>query len=450
LFLGRDHTKLDRYTELGRQYGIPGVRLEEGVRILWFCNCSLSELDAGGTGTWLGSMARGLLDSESIELGILAPGPVKEFTRQDFHQAQQWLVPAPPRLGGDGLPSRGLVKSILEVAEAFSPDLVHIWGTESFWGLLTARGLLRYPALLEMQGLKGQIAKVYLGGLTLSERWGCLGPKEILKRRTMFADRRDFSRWRVREEEMIRGHRFVDVQSLWVEAQVRAANRTVRTFSTDLALRQPFYGTKAWRPALRSNVFCSVAYTSAFKGLHVAVRALHLLQGRLPEARLRIAGVHPRSGLRQDGYTRWLDRQIRDLDLEDSVDWLGSLNAEQIVQELQGAAVAVIPSFMENCCTSMQEAMAVGTPVVASQAGGMPSLGQDGHSCLFFPPGDEALCAYQMERVMTDGDLALRLSWASRSLAEVRNDRQRIVQRQLEIYEQVLAADKGQGEPPGC
>ena len=66
------------------------------------------------------------------------------------------------------------------------------------------------------------------------------------------------------------------------------------------------------------------------------------------------------------------------------------------------------------------------------------SLGKDEDSCLFFPPGDEAMCAYQLERVLTDPELALRLSRESRKIATVRNDRQRIVQRQLEIYRQVL------------
>lgn len=48
------------------------------------------------------------------------------------------------------------------------------------------------------------------------------------------------------------------------------------------------------------------------------------------------------------------------------------------------------------------------------------------------------MCAYQLERVLTDPELALRLSRESRKIATVRNDRQRIVQRQLEIYRQVL------------
>ena len=131
---------------------------------------------------------------------------------------------------------------------------------------------------------------------------------------------------------------------------------------------------------------------------------------------------------------RWVNRTIGQLGLAGAIDWLGPLDAERIAVELQAAAAAIVPTFIENCCTAMQEAMAIGTPAAVSYVGGTPSLAKDEDSCLFFPPGDEAMCAYQLERVLTDDALALRLSRASRRIAAVRNDRRRIVERQLEIY----------------
>jgi glycosyltransferase involved in cell wall biosynthesis len=86
----------------------------------------------------------------------------------------------------------------------------------------------------------------------------------------------------------------------------------------------------------------------------------------------------------------------------------------------------------------MQEAMMVGTPVVATYTGGLPTLAKDEESALFFPPGDAAMCAFQLERVLTDVDLSLRLSNEAKKISLQRNDRTRIVQRQLDIYRQVL------------
>jgi glycosyltransferase involved in cell wall biosynthesis len=290
-----------------------------------------------------------------------------------------------------------------------------------------------------MQGLKGQIAKVFCGGLTLREQLRCVGIKEVLKRRTMHSDRRDFARWAPFEEEIIRGHQFVDVQTDWVAAQVKAVHPAAHLFKVDLALRQPFHDADGWRGANQPVVFCSAAYSSPFKGLHVAIRALGLLRQRIPAARLRIAGGLQQVGIRQNGYMRWVNRLVRQLKLGSAVEWLGPLNAEQIVAELKRAAAVVFPTFIENCCTGMQEALAVGAPVAASYAGGIPSLGRDEDSCIFFPPGDEAMCAHQLERLLTDHDLAARLSRRAREIASQRHDRESLVRWQLDIYRKVIA-----------
>ena len=410
------------------------------TKVLWLIARPLSDGAIGETGTWQGALAKELSASGAIEHAVIAMGPVKEYTRRDYFNVKQWIVPDGRPCRRDGLPPASIVNSIIAAVHGFSPNLIHTWGTESFLGLLCSRGILAYPSLLEIQGLKGQIAKVYYGGLTWSEQLHCIGIKELIKRHTMQCDRRDFARWGLWEEEMIRGHRAVSVQSSWSCSHILAINPGARLFVVDLALRQPFYFSPGWISAAKNNVFCIAAYTSPFKGLHVAIRALALLRRRIPDVRLRIAGAHQRVGIRQDGYMRWVNLTIKELGLVDAVDWLGPLRAEQIVTELKYAAVTVIPTFIENCCTSMQEAMAVGTPVVASYVGGLPSLGKDEHSCLFFPPGDDAMCAYQIERVLSNAKLAQRLSLESRRIALVRNNRQRIVEKQLEIYENVVEA----------
>ena len=153
---------------------------------------------------------------------------------------------------------------------------------------------------------------------------------------------------------------------------------------------------------------------------------------------MRIAGAHQKEGLRQDGYIAWVVREIKRLEIGLNVNWLGPLNASQIVSEMQASSAMVIPSFIENCSTSMQEAMSVGTPVVATYTGGLPSLAKDEGSALFFSLDDEAMCAYQLERVLTDRELATQLSEQSRKIALERNDRKRIIKNQLDTYRFVL------------
>ena len=94
---------------------------------------------------------------------------------------------------------------------------------------------------------------------------------------------------------------------------------------------------------------------------------------------------------------------------------------------------------------ALAEAMMLGVPSVTSFTGGTSFLAHDEVSALFFPPGDEAMCAYQLERVLTDKGLAERLSTAAREIAMKRNDQYKIVYHYLDLYLQVIGDNKGGG-----
>ena len=162
------------------------------MRILWLSNGILSDNDCGSTGTWLGALAQELAGSGELELGNITHGDVQKLTRQDYRSIRQWLVPAGRQLDHFGLPPRETIQPLIENINAFSPDLIHVWGTERYWGLLPARKYVGAPALLEMQGLKGAIAQVFNGGLSLREQLACIGPKELVRRSSIFQNTHDF------------------------------------------------------------------------------------------------------------------------------------------------------------------------------------------------------------------------------------------------------------------
>ena len=64
-----------------------------------------------------------------------------------------------------------------------------------------------------------------------------------------------------------------------------------------------------------------------------------------------------------------------------------------MTRELRRAHVFAISSYIENSPNSLCEAMQAGMPCVATYAGGIPSLVEDGRTGLLFPPGDAPLLA---------------------------------------------------------
>lgn len=421
------------------------------MKILWLCSRMMRDADQGETGTWLDAMARGLMADGGVELGVIATGQVSFMQRCDYRAIRQWLVPDRATRAGGGLPGAAIQRQLLEVCRGFDPDLVHVWGTEGYWGLLSMGQRLGRPVLLELQGLKATMVEDFCGGLSVYERLQCIGGKELIKCSTLGTQRRAFQRWERREREMIQGHHYIAVQSPWVAAHTRSIHPQAQLFETDLALRAAFDAAAPWQPVAQPVLFTSSAYPLPFKGLHVAIRALAVLRRRLPGARLRIAGGHQRPGLRLDGYVRWMNALIRQEGLAGHVDWLGALSGDQVVRELQAASAAIIPSFVESYCVAMAEAMRVGTPTVASYTGGTGYLGSEEETCLFFAPGDAAMCAYQAERLWNDSALAARLSRQARETAAVRHNRATLIRQQIDTYRRIVAmpgAAAGPGVAP--
>lgn len=410
------------------------------MKILWLSNAALGVPDSGSTGTWLDAMAQRLVASGDVLLGNISMGKVRHIESRNGLPFRQWVVPVLPS-GKAGFPPEYVVNEVLRVIDDFSPDLIHVWGVEAWWGLLSARGQLRQPSLLEIQGIKSCISRVYFGGLSPEEQKRCRGLKELLLGRSINNERRKFASWEHFESEIVLGHKYITTPSPYVAFWVKSRNKFAGIYHNELLLRLPFYEASPWCPNSSFTIFCSAAYPAPYKGIHDAIRVLALLKARYPNLRLKIAGALQRYGLRKDGYIAWIDRQARRLGVADKIEWLGPLAANAVVSELQSCSVMLMPSHCETYSVTFAEALFLGVPSVSAFNGGTNWLARNEETALFYPPGDEVMCAYQIERLLDDQALAVRLSSNARAVALERNNPVAVVANQLAIYRQVLAAE---------
>jgi glycosyltransferase involved in cell wall biosynthesis len=385
-----------------------------------------------------------LAESDEIELANISQERLKSPIERNFGSIRQWLVPN-EKLGRNGLPSSQTVKYIQDIISEYQPELIHVWGTENYWGILSARKLIPGPVLLEMQGLMYAYARVYYGGLNLFECIRCIGPKEIIRPDySILYGKLRFEKWGKYEKEIIKGHNNISAQSEWVRSHVSHVNPGARIFKTGISLRSEFYKADAWKPCIKNNcsapnIFTISSGATTYKGLHVLFGAIAVLKRKFPELRLNIAGNQVRPGIRKSGYTRWMEREIRRLGIKKHINWLGPLDAIGIIKGVQQASMVVIPSFIETYCVALAEAMILGAPVLVSYAGAMPELAKNEKTALFFPPGDEMACAQGMEQILNDREFAVRIGGSARRVALERNDPDINLMRQLEIYKSVLS-----------
>ena len=94
------------------------------------------------------------------------------------------------------------------------------------------------------------------------------------------------------------------------------------------------------------------------------------------------------------------------------VRFTGRISEDDLLHELRSAELAVVPSLFEGFSLPLVEAMACGTPVVATTGGALPEVaGADGETALLVPPGDPQALAAGIGRALDD--TALRTGSAS-------------------------------------
>lgn len=102
-----------------------------------------------------------------------------------------------------------------------------------------------------------------------------------------------------------------------------------------------------------------------------------------------------------------LFRLSEQLDLTQRIIWLENPPDADLPALYNGARLLCLPSFYEGFGLTALEAMACGTPVVASDRGSLPEV--VGDAALLVNPDDPASIAAGLQRVLTDADLSARL-----------------------------------------
>ncbi|MCC7491667.1 MAG: glycosyltransferase [Fimbriimonadaceae bacterium] len=184
--------------------------------------------------------------------------------------------------------------------------------------------------------------------------------------------------------------------------------------ATDATILPCGYDPQVFRPQPRAAARRALAlsggpwllYVGAFRRLKRIDLLLEAL-GRLPEARLALVGDGPER-------TRLAD-QARRLGVAHRLLWAGALPSARVATWYAAADLVVLASEREGTPTVLTEALACGTPVVATRVGGIPEL--VGDAALLVEPGAARALADALAATLAEPPPADRLTARVRRLA---------------------------------
>jgi|GEM_PF-157968 len=415
------------------------------MRILWYTGVQLPAVTGKGLARagWQEGLRKALNDYHpEIKLSIASNGSedYEPFTEENATYYNIYRAPAPDTRWKRVFKNwkhltydREELDRSLEIVEVVQPDLIFIFGTENPFGLLANR--FPVPVVISIQAVINGLAQRIFSGLSFSELTKEFFTKDTIKGEGIF-----HRYWQLRilstMEQLIYNRCIVFCgRTSWDHNWLIKLNRKAIYYHIDRVLAEEYY-LHTWKyENSDQNIIFTTSSNAAFKGGITLTRALiKLIKRGRKDTKLHIAGIDPYSIVGKN-----INRLISKHKLQDNIVLLGRIQPDQIIQEMKQARIFVLPSHMDNSPNSLGEAMLVGLPCIASDAGGIPSMIIDGENGLLYHYSDINELADKIEELLDDPGKAEVLGAQARKTALDRHDPEKIADITLNMYREVIS-----------
>jgi glycosyltransferase involved in cell wall biosynthesis len=167
---------------------------------------------------------------------------------------------------------------------------------------------------------------------------------------------------------------------------------------------------------LRRIVQPKLVWLRAFHQVYnptLAPKVLSLLLSELPDLQLTMIGPDKGDGSLQETQT-----VAQELGIIERINFPGGIPKAEVAQWLSQGDIFINTTNIDNTPVSVIEAMACGLCVISTNVGGIPYLLAHDQDALLVPPDDPRAMAAGIRRLLTEPDLAERLSLHARQKAE--------------------------------
>jgi D-inositol-3-phosphate glycosyltransferase len=232
------------------------------------------------------------------------------------------------------------------------------------------------------------------------------------------------------------------IQLMWL---YNAESRKIQTISPGVDVSQfyPIPRDQARRVIgipEEDHLLLFVGRIEPLKGIDTLLRAIALLRSHMPgdTAKLSLSII---GGLQdeeeQSDEMKRLRNLREELGLSELVTFLGAKSQETLQYYYSAAEAVVMPSHYESFGMVALEAMACGTPVIASEVGGLAYLVQDGVTGFHVPTSDPVPLADKIQILLTSDVLRREMSNAAHDWAH-QYSWQRITDQIQDLYIEAL------------
>ena len=184
-------------------------------------------------------------------------------------------------------------------------------------------------------------------------------------------------------------------------------------------------------------IFC-LSRIDANKGHDLLLEAFDIVRKKKPEITLFIGGGSPEPQARENELIANIHRIIQEKRLQQRVNVIGYVPDDLMLPYYRQAQLFVLPSTFEPFGMTAAEAMASGTPVVASKFGGINNVIVSGSSGLLVDPANAHEFADAIIRLLDDREFARKLGKEGCETIRREYSWEAMAQKHLDFYDKFM------------
>lgn len=416
--------------------------MENKLRILWFSNTPASGAEylnlSSNLGGWLSSLDKAISDKVDLSVVFYHSLPVEPFlhNRISYYPIHSKLsffkkvlnVVYPIVFDKENL------DHYIKLIRRVNPDIIHIHGTENSFGCIIDK--IEIPVIVSIQGNLNICLHKYFSGLIAKH---ALLKFPYFKGLRSFPYYHSFTRdywWfrkaAQRELNNLKNAKYIVGRTDWDRRITKVFAPHSNYYIVNEILREPFYKAQWTLNFSKKILLFTTNGDTPYKGFETLCLVLYYLNSLGIDVEWRVAGIKD-----SDLIVKVVKRALKGKYPTQGLILLGSLNSEQLVNELVSCNIYVMPSHIENSPNNLCEAMLVGVPCIATYAGGTGSILRDKIDGITIQNGDPWALTGAILELHENPKLAEKYSANARAAAMNRHHPSSVVDSLLEVYKKV-------------
>lgn len=417
------------------------------MKILWFTNTPSLAKIGGNTNTeiggWISALQARLTEVNEIQLAVAFPNNKNEFNTFTQGNTRYFAYPTSDDNGilrgfikrwGHKIESEDEIQYFFTIIDQFRPDLIHIFGSERQYGLITDQ--CRLPVILQVQGNLNACFSKWFSGISFYEVIRYCNKKNLILGYGIFHQFYLFKKRALREQRVLSQCKVVVGRTDWDKRIMKIFASQAKYYHCDELMRAEFYNYNWQLPGKSKILILSTLSPVIYKGLETVMNASALLMSTAGFSfEWLICGVKGTEEI-----VNIIEKSAGKKFKSVNVSFTGQMTGKELAKSLANVHCYVHPSHIENSPNSVCEAMLVGVPVIATYAGGTPSIVNDDEGILV-QDGDPFALAGAIVELLSSPQQMLKLSQNARRKALTRHDPEKVIRQVLHIYKKILEAN---------